>query len=106
MPDTMKIRYVGHSTNGVLIDATGDEVQHGHQVELPADIARSLLQQTDEWERVSPPKKPKKAAKKAATTPEFDAGGSFGGVNTVVNHEPEVPEAVSDGANEGDVSNA
>lgn len=57
MPDTIKIRYVGHSTTGVFIDATGDEVKHGHQVELPSDIARSLLLQTDEWERVSSPKK-------------------------------------------------
>lgn len=48
-----KIRYVGPSDE-VQIAATGQIVERGHQVEIEDDeLAKSLLQQEENWERVT-----------------------------------------------------
>lgn len=54
-----KIRYVGPHDE-VQIAATGQIVQQNHQVEIEDDdLAKSLLEQTDNWEKVSPASKEK-----------------------------------------------
>ena len=48
-----KLRYVGPFSE-VQIAATGQTVQQNHQVEIEDDdLAKSLLEQTDNWERVT-----------------------------------------------------
>ena len=48
-----KIRYVGPDAE-VQIAATGQVVQQNHQVEVEDDeLAKSLLEQKDIWERVT-----------------------------------------------------
>jgi hypothetical protein len=48
-----KIRYVGPNES-VQISATGQTVQQNHQVEIEDDeLAKSLLEQEDNWERVT-----------------------------------------------------
>lgn len=48
-----KIRYVGPEES-IQIAATSQWVQNNHQVEIEDDdLAKSLLEQTDNWERVT-----------------------------------------------------
>jgi hypothetical protein len=48
-----KIRYIGPNDE-VQIAATGQIVQQNHQVEVEDDeLAKSLLEQTDNWEPVT-----------------------------------------------------
>lgn len=58
---TTKIRYIGPSsaTDVRLPDGREVRVQRNHQAEIETDVARSLLEQADNWERVkeSPAKK-------------------------------------------------
>lgn len=51
-----KIRYVGPNDE-VQIGATGQVVQQNHQVEIEDDdLAKALLEQEENWERVTTPK--------------------------------------------------
>jgi hypothetical protein len=57
MPTT-KIRNVSGEERDVPTPEGGVvTVPANHQVELDSDHARSLLEQADNWEKVSPPKK-------------------------------------------------
>lgn len=47
---TQKVRYVGPQAE-VEIAATGDLVKQGHQVEVDSELAKSLLEQQDVWEK-------------------------------------------------------
>jgi len=48
-----KIRYIGPNEE-VQIAATGQVVSQNHQVEIEDDdLAKSLLEQTENWERVT-----------------------------------------------------
>lgn len=63
-----KIKYVG-PFDAVEVPALGRDVKRGEPIEVEdAEIAKSLLEQKDNWQRVSKPAK-KAAAKKAATPP-------------------------------------
>ena len=53
----MKIRYTGRHTAGVDVDVVGVHVALGETVDLPTDIAKSLLTQTGEWTRPTKEKK-------------------------------------------------
>lgn len=53
-----KIRYIGPNAE-VQIAATGQVVAQNHQVEIEDDdLAKSLLEQTDNWEKVTAKKEP------------------------------------------------
>lgn len=70
-----KIRYIGpsRSTDIRLADGREVRVERNHQVEIDTDVARSLLEQADNWQKVTPKKKPKSgAAAGAADEPEED----------------------------------
>jgi hypothetical protein len=69
----MKITYIGRSTVGITVPVDGAErfVAHGDSVDLPAELAASLLEQDTEWAPVkaspSVAKSPKTKADKAET---------------------------------------
>lgn len=48
----MQIQYVGPFEDGVFVDGLGD-VPKGEPVDCPADLAKGLLEQPDNWQPVS-----------------------------------------------------
>jgi hypothetical protein len=46
----VKVIYIGPSTTGVIIAATGQLVEQGASVDVPDDIAAGLLVQVDDWQ--------------------------------------------------------
>lgn len=46
----MLVRYVGPCADGVVIDILGVECAHGATVDVPDDVAASLLEQPDNWQ--------------------------------------------------------
>lgn len=48
----MRIRYVGRHT-AVEIAATGAVVEYGDVVDVPAELAKSLLTQGDQWKKAA-----------------------------------------------------
>jgi hypothetical protein len=55
MSETKKVRYIGPYDEVEIAPADYPgvwRVQNGHQIELPIEVARGLLQQVDHWERV------------------------------------------------------
>ena len=51
----MKVRYSGPCSTGLFVVALGRDVAHGEAVDVPDDLAASLLEQ-DGWEPVASPK--------------------------------------------------
>jgi hypothetical protein len=63
----VKITYRGSSTTGVVIAATGDLVEHGGTVDVPAEVGVGLLVQ-DGWEPADA--EPENAAAQLARIPD------------------------------------
>lgn len=60
MADTIKVRNIsGNDLDVGPQNALHATVPAGHQAEFPAELARSLLEQRDVWERVSDKPAPK-----------------------------------------------
>lgn len=55
------LKYVGRA-RGVEVDAAGVFVQNGDTADFPDDVAKSLLRQKGQWEKV-PAAKPKTTTK-------------------------------------------
>lgn len=55
------LKYVGRA-RGVEVDAAGVFVQNGDTADFPDDVAKSLLRQKGQWEKV-PASKPKTTTK-------------------------------------------
>lgn len=75
--ETVSIKYVGKHTDGVQVPLPSGEsvpVAHGETVELPAEVAASLLEQEESWEAAGPAGRAAKGSAKkqagAADTPE------------------------------------
>lgn len=51
----MKVRYIGWSSDGVVIADTGQYVKHGEEADVSDELGASLIEQHS-WERVAPVK--------------------------------------------------
>lgn len=63
-------KVVNKSGQARAIAATGDVVEAGASVDVPADLAASLCEQVDVWAKPPTAKKSKKAASSADTSEE------------------------------------
>lgn len=64
----MKVRYIGAHRHGVELDVLGVFVPHGGEIDVPDEVAVSLLEQACNWEAVKAPAKPQPES----PTPEED----------------------------------
>jgi hypothetical protein len=60
----MQITYIGRHTGGVEVGPDAISVAHGATIDLPDELAKSLLEQRSQWE------KPKKSPAAEATKKE------------------------------------